>query len=171
MKIGGLRDRLEMAQRRSALAGEACHEPRPRRRGPRTGAISCGTPPSARPSSPARRSCSPTGLPNLFVGLKLPLAQQRGSLPQPPSQQEVVSRNTSKSSEQNIGQLRTVALFSYPAPLPLPHPGRPADAPALPLPQQRRRWLRARAAGGTGGSGAADVDRFATAQGRRSALE
>jgi hypothetical protein len=57
-----------------------------------------------------------TGLQNLFVGLKLPLTQQRGFLPQPPSQQGVVSHITSKSSEQNIGQLRTVALFSYPAP-------------------------------------------------------
>jgi len=70
MNIGGLRERLEMAQRRAALAEEACHEPWPRRRGPRTGAIRCGTPPSARPSSPAspccwrcrsptRRTCSP----------------------------------------------------------------------------------------------------------------
>ncbi len=37
-----------------------------------------------------------TGLQNLFVGLKLPLAQQQGSLPQPPSEQGVVSRIKSK---------------------------------------------------------------------------
>jgi hypothetical protein len=37
-----------------------------------------------------------TGLQNLFVGLKLPLTQQQGSLPQPPSEQGVVSRITSK---------------------------------------------------------------------------
>ena len=41
MNIGGLRERLKMAQRRAALAEEACHEPWPRRRGPRTGAIRC----------------------------------------------------------------------------------------------------------------------------------
>ena len=68
MNIGGLRERLEVAQRRSALAEEACHELRPRRRGPRTGAISCGTPPSARPSSPARRIVLATGLLKLFAG-------------------------------------------------------------------------------------------------------
>jgi len=68
MNIGGLRERLEVAQRRSALAEEACHEPRPRRRGPRTGAISCGTPPSAKPSSPARRSCSPPACSNSSWG-------------------------------------------------------------------------------------------------------
>jgi hypothetical protein len=125
MNIGGLRERLEVAQRRAALAEEACHEPRPRRRGPRTGAISCGTPPSARPCSPARRIVLATGLLKLFVGFKLPLAQQRGSLPQPASEQGVVSRITSKSSEQNISQIRAMALFSYPAPLPWPHPGTP----------------------------------------------
>ena len=37
-----------------------------------------------------------TGLLNLFVGLKLPLTQQRGSLPQPASEPGVVSRITSK---------------------------------------------------------------------------
>jgi hypothetical protein len=37
-----------------------------------------------------------TGLQNLFVELKLPFTQHRGSLPQPASEQGVVSRITSK---------------------------------------------------------------------------
>jgi hypothetical protein len=125
MNIGGLRERLEGGEPEL----RSCY-----RSLPRTTAVSPRPPNWRQPLRDAALSeafpTNPeivlaTGLQNLFVGLKLPLAQQQGSLPQPPSEPGVVSRIKSKSSEQNIGQLRAMALFSYPAPLPWPHPGTP----------------------------------------------
>ena len=95
MNIGGLRER----QKEGATELRSCY-----RSLPRTTAVAPRPPNWRQPLRDAALSeaflTNPVivlanGLLNLFVGLKLPLAQQRGSLPQPPSEQGVVSSITS----------------------------------------------------------------------------
>jgi len=96
MNIGGLRER----QKEGATELRSCY-----RSLPRTTAVAPRPPNWRHPLRDTALSeaflTSPeivlaTGLQNLFVGLKLPLPQQQGSLPQPPSEQGVVSLIKSK---------------------------------------------------------------------------